>query len=249
MIRQASIGDSIEGLKAFLDEYVISEDNPNGIFNSVVDHEYTITCTAGDPSATVLEFLKVPESTSVPGWDVSVYYEGGLVYLQLHTDTPSTSGAELVNKMDFAYGTDNGFILHFTYDKVGHDPNLFATVLVAKAKDGYPIVVVPDRSISPSDPSDNDFIHLFAKIVHYPEPSAMSFAMCQIDTAMQTAAVPFASYGNQTELSYSPHAFWMPVSNSYASGFCRMSFNETECVSNGYWFIDDTQEEGETDGN
>ena len=250
MIRQANIGDSVEALKMFLDNYVISKDNPNGIFNSVtIREEYAIVCTAGDPSVTVLQIAKVPDSVGQPGWDVVSYFEGGSVYLTLHTDTASTAGAELVNKMDFVYGTDNGFMLHFTYDKVGHEPNLFATVLVAKSKDVYPIVVVPDLSVSASDPTDNDFTHLFAKIVHYTDSAALPFAMCQIDTAMQTAAVPFVSYGNHTELSFSPHAFWMPVSNSYASGFCRMSFNETQCVSNGYWFIDDAQEEGEADGN
>lgn len=249
MIRQKAIGDTLEGLKMFLDSYVISEDNPNGIFNSVDinivgsgnDTAETLTCTAGDPSVTVLSFSK-----SNGEWDVTAYgINSSNAYLALYSSAAS-SGAELVNRMDYAYGTDNGFMLHFTYDKIVSDPNLFATILVAKSKDSYPIVVFPDIS---ADPTDNDFTHLFSKVCHYPDGGVLNFAMCQIDTAMQTAAVPFTSYGNHTELSFSPHAFWMPVSNSYASGFCRMSFNETQCVSNGYWFIDDAQEEGETDGN
>ena len=39
------------------------------------------------------------------------------------------------------------------------------------------------------------------------------------------------------------HAFWMPVSNSYGQGFNRMSFQENECITNGYWIIDDKPDE------
>lgn len=245
MIRQANLADTLEGLKSFLDEYVISENNPNGLFNSVEISSDTLTCTSGNPSATVLTFIKIPESTESPGWDVGAHREGGLVYLTLHSSTAST-GATLVNKMDYAYGTDNGFLLHFTYDAINGDPNLFATILVARSKDSYPIVVFPAIF---SDPTNNDYTHLFANVTHYPDTNSLSLGMTQIDTIMQTEAAPFVAYGDQVNLSYTPNAFWMPVSNAYASGFCRMRFNETDCVTNGYWFIDDVAEEGDSDGN
>lgn len=245
MIRQVNLVDTLESLKSFLDEYVISENNPNGLFNSVEISSDTLTCTSGNPSATVLTFIKIPESTGSPGWDVGANREGGLVYLTLHSSTAST-GATLVNKMDYAYGTDNGFLLHFTYDAINGDPNLFATILVARSKDSYPIVVFPAIS---SDPTDNDYTHLFANVTHYPDTNSLSLGMTQIDTIMQTEAAPFVAYGDQVNLSYTPNAFWMPVSNAYASGFCRMRFNETDCVTNGYWFIDDVTEEGDSNGN
>lgn len=249
MIRQANLVDALESLKSFLDEYVISESNPNGLFNSVDintigsgdDVFESLTCTCGDPSSTVLSFSK-----SNGGWDVTAYIStSNNIYLTLKSSTAST-GTTLVNKMDYAYGTDNGFLLHFTYDAINGDPNLFATILVARSKDSYPIVVLPAIS---SDPTNNDYTHLFANVTHYPDTNSLSLGMTQIDTIMQTEAAPFVAYGDQVNLSYTPNAFWMPVSNAYASGFCRMRFNETDCVTNGYWFIDDVTEEGDSDGN
>lgn len=157
----------------------------------------------------------------------------------LKSETAS-SGATLVNQLDYAYGTDNGFMLHFTYDAINGVPNLFTTILISKGSDDNPFIVLSNPGTAPTD---NDLTHLTAKIFHYGDVNPLEFTMCQFDTAMQTLAVPFAGYGNVANVTHAPHAHWFPVSDFYGQGFNRMSFGDVECITNGYWMVDDKPDE------
>lgn len=152
----------------------------------------------------------------------------------------ASSGATLVNQLDYAYGTDNGFMLHFTYDAINGVPNLFTTILISKGSDDNLFIVLSNPGTAPTD---NDLTHLTAKVYHYGDTNALEFTMCQFDTAMQTLAVPFAGYGNVASVTHAPHAHWFPVSDSYGQGFNRMSFGDVECITNGYWMVDDKSDE------
>lgn len=244
-IKQHGIGNDISLLKDCLEDYIKSEDNPDGIFNSVLtasdeDYDY-VNCGCGSPGGMSYGCLSFRRAKTNLAWSVILVYNDGNSEETVSLNaSAASSGATLANEIDFAYGTRNGLIIHFTYDKVDGDPNLFNTVLIAKSMDQYPIIVVGYLT---GDPTNNGLTHGTAKVVHYPDSASLTFSMPQFTTAMQTSAVPFASYGNISLLSYTPHAYWMPVSNSYGVGFSRMAFGMISCVTNGYWFIDD--EEGE----
>lgn len=152
----------------------------------------------------------------------------------------ASTGATLVNKLDFSYGTDNGIMLHFTYDSIDGVPNLFTTIIIAKGSDGYPFFIIANPGTAPSA---NDLTHKVAHIYHYPDTDMLEFVMCQFDALMQTLAVPFAGVGNASVVSKAPNAAWFPISAAYGVGFNRMVFGTTECVTNGYWMLDDKQEE------
>lgn len=231
-IKQELINNDALRLQAFLAQY-------EGILYDSVGVSGTGEITCDINNETVVSFL----------WDngdfkVCPWYNNGESSLIEETITASaaSSGATLVNKLDFAYGTDHGFMLHFTYDAISGNPNLFTTILVAKGTDGYPYVVIANPGTAPSA---NDLTHQKANIYHYPDTSYLEFNMCQFDTAMQTLAVPFASYGNISVVNYAPNACWFPVSAAYAVGFSRMAFQEVECITNGYWMVNDKQDEQE----
>lgn len=237
MIRQAIINNDPYLLYAFLTDY-------KGIlFESVLMSQFselrhTITATLiSDPSVYVFTF-NMNRYEGYEQFSVGVTYptDTGVV---LKASAAST-GADLVNQLDYAYGTDNGFMLHFTYDAIDGTPNLFATVMMTTGSDGNPFIIVTDPG---ETPTNNDLTHLSAKVFHYTDTNYLALNMCQFNSAMQTEAVPFVGYGNVATISEAKHAFWMPVSNSYGQGFNRMSFQEAECVTNGYWIIDDKPDE------
>lgn len=237
MIRQAVINNDPYLLYYFLAQY-------NGIlFDSIAMSQYSesytllIASSISDPS--VHEFV-----FTICAYEDGKRFAVGVPYssesdIRLSSDTAST-GATLVNELDYAYGTDNGFMLHFTYDSIDGVPNLFATVMVTKGSDGNPFIVVVDPGTAPTS---NDLTHLSAKVFHRTDTNSMTLNMCQFDSAMQTEAVPFVGFGNVATVSEAKHAFWMPVSNSYGQGFNRMSFQENECITNSYWILDDKPDE------
>lgn len=242
MVRQAIIGHSPEALYNFMKQYEdilfgeVTHTEENGI-------EYVSAYLDRDDPTIAVQFIFTDGVLTVnaPFTDLGpVSYGGGDEPLTPFQAAAASTGATLVNQLDFAYGTDNGFMLHFTYDSVNGAPNLFTTIMVVSGSDGDPFIIYSNPG---SAPSNNDLTHLTASVYHYPDTNYLTFTMCQFDTEMQTLAVPFAGFGNIAAVSYAKHAFWMPVSNSYGSGFNRMSFQETECVTNGYWFLDDKPDE------
>ena len=237
MIRQTVINNDPYLLYWFLSEY-------KGIlFDSV-------TMSAFSESMHMIRttFIKAPSVDAVTF--TLTRYEGserlsiGVTYPDdigvIFRATSASTGATLVNQIDYAYGTDNGFMLHFTYDAIDGVPNLFSTAMVTVGSDGYPFIIVTDPG---ETPTSNDLTHLSAKVFHYTDTNYLTLSMCQFDSAMQTEAVPFVGFGNVATVSEAKHAFWMPVSNSYGQGFNRMSFQENECITNGYWIIDDKPDE------
>ena len=239
MIRQVYINGNGEMLYEALKEY---EDDLYGevtystyVLTNVRFHTITIYAKS---STQQLCQINLAESSATADTVIVNYAETSATESLLAS--AASTGATLVNKLDFSYGTDNGIMLHFTYDSIDGVPNLFTTIIIAKGSDGYPFFIVANPGTAPSA---NDLTHKVAHIYHYPDTDMLEFVMCQFDALMQTLAVPFAGVGNASVVSKAPNAAWFPISAAYGVGFNRMVFGTTECVTNGYWMLDDKQEE------
>ena len=243
MVRQVIIGHNPEALYYFMKQYegtifgtVSYADYGNNIY-------YVSALLNQDDPVLAVEFIfnNGVLTVNAPFSDTgTVTYGGENDPLTPFQAAAASTGADLVNQLDFAYGTDNGFMLHFTYDAIDGVPNLFTTIMIVSGSDGAPFIIYSNPG---SAPTNNDLTHLTAEVYHHPDTNYLTLSMCQFNSAMQTEAVPFVGYGNVVSVSKAAHAFWMPVSNSYGQGFNRMMFQERECVTNGYWIIDDKPDE------
>ena len=239
MIRQIYINGNGEMLYELLKQY---EDDLYGsvtyntyVLTDVRFHTITVKAKASEQE---LFQINMVESSSTADTIIIDYADTSAT--ESFSAAAASTGSTLVNKIDYAYGTDHGVMIHYTYDAIAGVPNLFTTILIAKGSDGYPFIIVANPGTAPTD---NSLTHKIAKIYHYPDIDVLEFVMCQFDTLMQTLAVPFAGVGNVAMVSKAPNAAWFPMSAAYGVGFNRMVFNTVECVTNGYWMLDDKQEE------
>lgn len=247
MIRQVYVNGSAKRLYDMLKDYegtlfdeVYMDESPGGLIEVI-----SISMGEGLSSHVVCNISFSVED----GFSISCTWDGEEIEplgpdpgLEEIGASAASTGATLVNKLDYVYGTDHGVMMHFTYDAIDGVPNLFTTIIIAKGSDGYPFFIIAN----PGDaPTANDVTHQTAHIYHYPDANMLEFPMCQFDTLMQTLAVPFAGVGNVSMVSKAPNAAWFPISAAYGVGFNRMVFGATECVTNGYWMVDDKQDEPE----
>lgn len=257
MIRTAYINSQDENLKAFLRQYIRenTEDVDDGMFFNVKTITKTISgtdyyatqCTAqiGTAEVPVVEFCFLNDGT----FRVDAYYNGtsSTVLTKSYKQSSAISGMQPVNKVVYAYGTDNGFMLYFqvTEEDATHPPIWFS-VMVTKGNDGYPFIVMPSNANSIGTTINNVYDTV---VVHVTDSSYCSAKLFMLPSQNQTALCPFMGYGSQFEVSNTPYAFFAVQATEAVrnSGFAVMKFNsETDGITNGYWVIFDGKREDES---
>lgn len=261
MIRQINLNDSLDSLKELLRSYIrTNADDPNdGMFYGVTNctmtsggTEYTgvrATAMIGETEVPVVDFYRLGAYDG-KGLFVRLYYGGLSSYVynvQIGINSTTSYGVP-VHKLKFAYATDNGFMLMFEMIPVSStNANvIWVTVLVTKGNDGYPFIVVPAYA----NVSTEEVVWHTNQVVtcHVTDDLYLSSSMLtSIVAANQNALCPFMGYGDQLSVTYAPYAYWTPLiqTSVRSQGFSFIRFNsEMDGISNGYWVIFDSTEEG-----
>lgn len=253
MIRRYNIDNRLENLKDFLTAYIRNdpEDFDDGMLLNVKTctktisgtEYYGVRCTAQmEVEVNVVDFYLLNDGT----FYVEAYYNGRnpASIIRQYKQTSAYNTMPPLNKLVYAYGTDNGCLLNFqtVTDDPTHPP-VWLTVMITKGSDGYPFVVFPNTLSTYLDNMHYDTI-----ITHVSDSSYGSVKLFMVQSEYQTALCPFMTYGNQFDVVSAPYAFWAVQATDAVrnGGFAVMKFNsETDGITNGYWVIFDGAKEAD----
>ena len=260
-IRIANLKDGDATLiNKFLSQYVISEENPNGLFAAVttasdVVSGSTVSVTTAtiytdpeDHTSATVPFLKIAQLDGTTGVYVCGFYGSSntasyVIYCLSYGGSGAPYGATAANKIKYAYGCDNGFLINIllgTYDTTSYE----CTVMVTRGNDGYPYLIMPTGTTYCCYQAYQNTMSI--NVLHYPDASYITYNLTARDCE-QAVLCPFSGYGNSAEAaSYAPYGFWIPEGPAGLrnAGFCVMGHLGETYITNGFWAIKDG---GETD--
>lgn len=128
-------------------------------------------------------------------------------------------------------GCDNGFMLT-TRHKVGGSSRV--TILVSLTNNGEPGIMFNSYGSS----TDTRLYTSDVKHVAFGDHPTLSTTLTFTpESAGQTVLAPFATDPEVGSISYTPYAFYMPVSQSYGIGFGKFRLGSDTYITNGYWCI------------
>jgi hypothetical protein len=237
MIRQININNDIAVLKELLESYIREdpEDLSDGMFMNVTSFTHDtygpgIRCTV-QPGAIALRAVELCQKSDNTFTVISYYGNGtddSVVYSIKNT---STGG---INKISYAYACDNGVLICFRYSS-----DRWMTIMITKGSDGMPFIVTP----GPNTTTPASAVHGMAiRIIHITDDNYISAYLSFVDAQEQTIMCPFLGYGNTVEVTYAPYGLWIPYApaGQRNSEFSIMTFQDSVCITNGYWAIKDT---------
>lgn len=179
----------------------------------------TVTCKNGDGDTV----LTIAGSNST--LNVTFYIDGSANVAR---------GYQYNDTIAAAYACTNGALLHFSYTYGG----MYGTdILITKTNNEKPAAVFPcDAAMSVGTAAAlNSGIRACA-VGDETVGSDFSFTA---QSQNQTQLVPFATAAQYDAQSYTPNAFYCPVSQHYSAGIGKIVSDGVTFLTNGYWAIKD----------
>lgn len=183
-------------------------------------------------------FARVQQSGSI--WPVECYDENnvnvltvrfqnsGYKYRFIFYYSNGGSNTELVtcyNSFDVAYCTPHGIMIKCTKDST-------PCALIFTKDNNDILTCIFSKTTSPDE---------YVAIRRSYSGSLTSQTYTAI-AGSQTALVPFVTLINDGDgRSFTPGAFWIPISENYNLGFCAITINGIQYVTNGHYALKDAE--------
>lgn len=151
-------------------------------------------------------------------------YKHRIFYYYNNSSTTNTSDVTAYDTFDVAYYTPHGVMMKCTKG------NTSSTAILTKDNNGRITFIYT--------PNTADEYVAIRRSYSGNRPSQVYTAMA----SSQTVLVPFATLINEGDgKSFTPGAFWIPMSENYNTGFCAITVNGIQYVTNGHWALKDAE--------
>lgn len=182
-------------------------------------------------------FSRVEQPTN-NNWPVDCYDEddnlvvrfrwqnGHRIEFQYNNGSSNTGDTTKYASFDVLYYTAHGIMLKTTGS--GSSPHIYAVIITKDNNDQYTFIFQ-------NSAADNVYVSI--RRSYTGSISAQTFTAVQSN---QTALVPFVTLINDGNgRSYTPHAFWIPNSENYNIGWCAITVDGYQYITNGYYALKD----------
>lgn len=152
------------------------------------------------------------------------YSNAHRIYFYYKDGEISTSVSAAYSTFDVAYYTPHGIMLKCTKS------NASSAVIITKDNNGEITFIY-----TPS--TDDEYV-----AIRRSYSGTLTSQVYTPISSRQTALVPFVTLINDGDgRSFTPGAFWIPMSENYNTGFCAITINGIQYVTNGHWALKDAE--------
>lgn len=183
-------------------------------------------------------FARVEQSTA-NNWPVDCYDENDnlvvrfrwyssrhKVEFQYNNGSSNTGNVTQYASFDVLYYTAHGIMLKSTGAE--SSPHIYAVIITKDNNDQYTCVFSNSAA---------DNVYASIRRSYTGSITAQTFTAV---ASSQTALVPFITLINDGEgRSYTPNAFWIPNSENYNIGWCAITVDGYQYITNGYYALKD----------
>lgn len=156
------------------------------------------------------------------------YSSAHRIYFYYNNGSSATSNVTYYSSFDVAYYTPHGIMLKCSGG--GSNPVTYAVILT-KDNNGEITFIY--------NPSSSDEQYVAIRRSYSGSLTAQSYTAV---TSSQTALVPFVNLINDGDgRSFTPAAFWIPISENYNLGFCAITINGIQYITNGHYALKDAE--------
>lgn len=152
------------------------------------------------------------------------YSSAHRIYFYYNNGSSATSNVTYYSSFDVAYYTPHGIMLKCTKN------NASSAVIITKDNNGEITLIY-----TPS--TDDEYV-----AIRRSYSGTLTSQVYTPISSSQTALVPFVTLINDGDgRSFTPGAFWIPISENYNLGFCAITINGIQYVTNGHWALKDAE--------
>lgn len=209
---------SVEELAAWMQTNCVPS-----IFKAVTYESSILTATDADDNAV----LKINGGTGSASSAYVRAYRTTSGYIGLSGNSLPPSGKLNV------IGCSNGFILGGKMRDTGGTERDFA-MLISVTNNGKPAIVFPSALSSTANAQYKTALNHVAFGDSATLATTTTFTP---EAGQQNCLVPFATNADIGVTSYTPYAYYMPMSTNYNMGIGKFDMGDVIYISNGYWAI------------